>query len=158
MKNRTISLALIFIGIIFYLSACQSKVEVDETFSDYTPPPAFFNDEELAILNEKLDLPNGIEHTYGVSIPITGGNFVFNTDKVIATIGRVLFYDKGLSIDQSTSCSTCHLQEAAFGENIPVSLGLNNEHGKRNSIALGSFISMRRQYYSSTKWEWIFQL
>ena len=148
MKNRTFLYGFLLIGILFFLSSCSSDVKIDDTFS--SPENNFvplFNAEELGILNEKLDLGNGIEYNYDIDLPDHVGGNSFQMDNLTATLGRVLFYDKALSIDRSTSCSTCHLQAAAFAENIPVSVGLNEELGTRNSIGLGSFISMRQQYY-----------
>jgi len=106
-----------------------------------------FDDDELVIINKKLNLGDGIEFNYDINLPDHVGGNTFQSDNIVVTLGRVLFYDKTLSIDYSISCSTCHLQEAAFAENIPVSVGLNEELGSRNSIGLGSFISMRQQYY-----------
>ena len=36
-------------------------------------------------------------------------------DDKVATLGRVLFYDKKLSSDNTVSCASCHKQEKAFG-------------------------------------------
>ncbi len=36
-------------------------------------------------------------------------------DDKVATLGRVLFYDKKLSSNNSVSCASCHKQELAFG-------------------------------------------
>src|SRR5829696_4494112 len=33
-----------------------------------------------------------------------------------ATLGRVLFYDKNLSVDNSVSCGSCHKQTFAFSD------------------------------------------
>ena len=50
----------------------------------------------------------------------TGSNVI--TDKK-ATLGRVLFYDKNLSIDNSISCGSCHKQEFAFSDTALASRG-----------------------------------
>lgn len=42
-----------------------------------------------------------------------------------ATLGRVLFYDKSLSITNKISCATCHKQSMAFGDSLLVSIGVN---------------------------------
>jgi len=34
----------------------------------------------------------------------------------IATLGRVLFYDTNLSLNNTISCASCHKQELAFGD------------------------------------------
>ncbi len=42
-----------------------------------------------------------------------------------ATLGRVLFYDKRLSKDNTVSCASCHQQELAFSDSAVVSTGVN---------------------------------
>ncbi|MBT3964424.1 MAG: cytochrome-c peroxidase, partial [Flavobacteriales bacterium] len=42
-----------------------------------------------------------------------------------ATLGRILFYDKKLSKDNTIACASCHLQEYAFGDTALVSTGVN---------------------------------
>jgi cytochrome c peroxidase len=41
-----------------------------------------------------------------------------------ATLGRVLFYDKRLSINNTVSCSSCHHQENAFSDTASASSGV----------------------------------
>ena len=40
-----------------------------------------------------------------------------------ATLGRVLFYDKKMSANNSVSCGSCHLQSKAFSDPRPFSSG-----------------------------------
>lgn len=54
----------------------------------------------------------------------------------IATLGRVLFYDKKLSLNESISCASCHKQEFAFGDTSIVSLGFDGKPTERHSIRL----------------------
>jgi len=51
-------------------------------------------------------------------------------------LGRALFYDPNLSYNQQQSCSSCHLQQYAFGENIAQSVGSTGQQHRRNSPAL----------------------
>lgn len=53
-----------------------------------------------------------------------------------ATLGRVLFYDKKLSLNNSTSCASCHHQDKAFSDGLIVSEGFNGQLTKRNSMSL----------------------
>ena len=46
------------------------------------------------------------------------------TDK-IATLGRVLFYDKNLSINNTVSCASCHRQDSGFDDPSRFSLGFS---------------------------------
>ena len=52
-----------------------------------------------------------------------------------ATLGRVLFYDKQLSVDNTVSCASCHQQQFAFGDTAVVSQGVNGTTG-RHSVRL----------------------
>ncbi|MFT6848595.1 MAG: cytochrome c peroxidase, partial [Cryomorphaceae bacterium] len=49
-----------------------------------------------------------------------------------ATLGRVLFYDKQLSLDGTISCSSCHHQEFAFGDTATQSIGMNGNTGRHS--------------------------
>jgi cytochrome c peroxidase len=52
-------------------------------------------------------------------------------------LGRMLFYDTRLSGDSTISCSTCHIQQAAFADPAHrVNLGVANRLGTRNTPAL----------------------
>lgn len=53
-----------------------------------------------------------------------------------ATLGRVLFYDKKLSVDNTLSCSSCHQQAFAFSDTAIVSKGIMNGVTKRHSMRL----------------------
>ena len=35
-------------------------------------------------------------------------------------LGRRLFYDKGLSLDGTVACASCHLQRKAFSDGVPL--------------------------------------
>jgi len=48
-------------------------------------------------------------------------------------LGRRLYYDTGLSIDGTVSCATCHSPTKGFTDNKPVSNGVQNKTGTRNS-------------------------
>lgn len=55
-----------------------------------------------------------------------------NDDKFI--LGRKLFYDPILSVDNSISCESCHQQFVAFAHSgHMLSHGVNNQNGTRNS-------------------------
>jgi cytochrome c peroxidase len=56
-------------------------------------------------------------------------------------LGRILFYDQALSIDNSISCATCHQSFSAFAnQNKPVSSGFKQCAGKRNAPALFNLV------------------
>ncbi len=46
-----------------------------------------------------------------------------------AELGRLLYYDKRLSADNTVACASCHAAEKAFTDNLPVSLGIKGQKG-----------------------------
>jgi cytochrome c peroxidase len=49
-----------------------------------------------------------------------------------ATLGRVLFYDKNLSTDNTIACASCHQQQFAFSDTSLVSTGVNGVTGRHS--------------------------
>lgn len=64
-----------------------------------------------------------------------------------ATLGRVLFYDKALSQDNSVSCASCHQQVNAFGDQAIVSEGLNGVTGRHSMRLINSRFSDEEQFF-----------
>ncbi len=65
-----------------------------------------------------------------------------------ATLGRVLFYDKKLSLTNRVSCGSCHDQKAGFADSKAFSDGFNGQKTKRNSMALANSV-----YNNSFFWD-----
>ncbi len=56
-------------------------------------------------------------------------------------LGKMLFYDPGLSVDGTVSCGTCHQQFAGFANlDHSTSHGVNNCFGKRNAPVIFNLI------------------
>jgi len=51
----------------------------------------------------------------------------------LVTLGRILYYDPRLSVDQRQSCNSCHPLDRYGVDNLPVSLGHDGEPVKRNA-------------------------
>jgi cytochrome c peroxidase len=83
--------------------------------------------------------PNSLENYANQGKPVyitksnTGAGSI--TDKT-ATLGRVLFYDKNLSINNTISCANCHQQQFAFGDTAIVSAGVEGGLTIRHSMRL----------------------
>jgi len=78
-----------------------------------------------------LDLP-ATPYSYKQS---PGDTFrVINDNK--ATLGRVLFYDRQLSINNSLACASCHKQNLAFADNARFSKGFGSKLTNRNSMPI----------------------
>ena len=91
-------------------------------------------EEDLQAQAVSLQLPS-IPYSYGFTN--NGGFDVFTgVDDNIATLGRVLFYDQNLSLNNSISCGTCHKQAIAFSDNVAFSKGFQNHQTLRNTLAI----------------------
>lgn len=55
-----------------------------------------------------------------------------------ATLGRHLFYDKRLSLNETQSCASCHVQARAFTDGRQKSVGSTGERHPRNSPSLAN--------------------
>lgn len=66
-----------------------------------------------------------------------------------ATLGRVLFYDKHLSKNNTVSCGSCHKPEASFSDDAVLSKGFNAGLTARHSMAL-----LNVRFYKSGKMFW----
>jgi cytochrome c peroxidase len=66
-----------------------------------------------------------------------------------ATLGRVIFYDKNVSVNKSISCASCHKQSNAFSDDLALSKGFNNGNTGRNSMAL-----VNAKYYPNGRYFW----
>ncbi|WP_265595076.1 cytochrome c peroxidase [Haloferula sp. BvORR071] len=64
-----------------------------------------------------------------------------------AALGRVLFYDKRLSANQTISCSSCHQAEHGFSDSRRFSVGFNGGLTGRNSMGLTNNRYYLRQNY-----------
>ncbi len=66
-----------------------------------------------------------------------------------ATLGRVLFYDTRLSVNDRTSCASCHLQAHAFSDPRPASKGFRGGLTDRRAMPL---VNLR--YYQRARFFW----
>jgi len=82
--------------------------------------------------NNLLNYSNQTRPAY-INKDNTAGNVISNSK---ATLGRVLFYDKNLSYNNSISCASCHKQDFAFGDSAIQSLGVDGGITTRHSMRL----------------------
>lgn len=55
-------------------------------------------------------------------------------------LGRLLFYDTRLSVNNTQSCGSCHLQSKAFTDGLPTAVGATGEIHPRNSMSLTNVV------------------
>lgn len=99
--------------------------QLPEELFDYTPNiPDFAFDNFISDLSAVYIGDNVLE------------DFVLSNE--MATLGRVLFYDPRLSIDNTVSCGSCHQQENAFSSSEQFSTGIFGQKTTRNSMSLAN--------------------
>ncbi|GAA4822166.1 cytochrome-c peroxidase [Algivirga pacifica] len=98
------------------------------------------------------DEPSPVNSPYELSIPphfsqqyILPENNSLTTEGV--KLGRMLFYEKGLSRDGSQSCASCHQQEFGFSDPRPLSIGVRGLTGRRHAMALSNLMWERRFFW-----------
>lgn len=134
MKIRTLSL---FAALAFSVSGCfQDRIDIELLY---------YSDSEYNALKALLDLPKEPDNYNFIAPGRVPSPFVSNSK---ATLGRVLFYDKKLSRNNSVSCASCHKQELAFSDDKPFSTGFDGQQTKRNSLALAATANFVISYNS----------
>jgi cytochrome c peroxidase len=142
MRLQTLITATLFAG-IFCIIGCSKNDEI--TIIPNTNPVGTTNptniDPYAAIklaFGTNID-PTNLENYANQGKPayILKNNLGNNTitDRT-ATLGRVLFYDKNLSINNTISCASCHKQNFAFGDTAIVSVGVEGGLSIRHSMRL----------------------
>ncbi|WP_210521002.1 cytochrome-c peroxidase [Hymenobacter terricola] len=53
-------------------------------------------------------------------------------------LGRQLFYEKGLSINSTVACASCHRQELAFTDGLARAQGVNGAQSPRSAMSLAN--------------------
>lgn len=62
-------------------------------------------------------------------------------------LGKKLFFDGRLSADGAVACATCHNPERAFTDGRPVSIGIHERAGQRNSPTVLNALFNRQQFW-----------
>jgi cytochrome c peroxidase len=75
----------------------------------------------------ELKIPLGLDEE-GFKVPKDNP---LTKDKV--ELGRLLFFDKRLSANNTIACASCHIPALAFTDGQPVSTGINSQQGGRSA-------------------------
>ncbi len=77
-------------------------------------------------------------------VPVPADNPL--TEETVA-LGRRLYYDTALSIDNTVSCATCHHPDFGFSDGKPVSTGVQGKTGTRNSPTVFNAAYFAQQFW-----------
>jgi cytochrome c peroxidase len=123
----------LFLAASILAFSCGNQDEVDTDISGDMPATIAQFGDRLRISEPfnyaDQEVPNYIRQDNTTNNPIE--------DKT-ATLGRVLFYDNALSVDNSVSCSSCHQQANAFSDLDVLSNGLNGVTGRHSMRLINS--------------------
>lgn len=106
----------------------------------------------VAVLAVSASLDLGSPENYSnQSIPnyITRDNTPLNNainDKG-ATLGRVLFYDKKLSVNNTVACASCHKQQFAFSDTASASEGVNGTTGRHSMRLINARFANETRFF-----------
>ncbi len=99
-------------------------------------------------LSEYLSLPNEPFKYNEISVPeYLGADLIYLQDNTPATnpitnegatLGRILFYDQHLSVNNTVSCASCHIQEFGFSDTAILSDGFDGGKTGRHSMGLSN--------------------
>jgi cytochrome c peroxidase len=143
--NRSIAIFILFFGLTIFL-AC-SKTNNGNPGASPDPVAAVLNLPSTAYNYSNPAIPQ-----YLNTPPIIGQINTPSNNPVTdngATLGRVLFYDKNLSVNNTIACASCHKQTVAFSDVIAKSNGFNGGQTGRNSMGLTN-----ARYYPNGRFFW----
>jgi cytochrome c peroxidase len=142
-KKAYVILSFVIVASIYSFYSCKKKdsgVPISDPLAALNLPATPFNyaNQPLPAFLRTPQI-NGQDNTPGTN-PVTDWG---------ATLGRVLFYDKIISINNSISCASCHKQNLAFSDDKVLSLGFAGGQTGRNSMSL-----INARYYPDGKFFW----
>lgn len=114
---------------------------------DYQDIPSY--PDIAAAFGTKINL-NQLDNYANQAIPSyiskdnTQGNTI--TDKG-ATLGRVLFYDKKLSSNNTISCASCHQQSNAFSDTLVTSIGVNGTTARHTMRLINTRFANEKRFF-----------
>lgn len=86
----------------------------------------------LIIVLVSCSKENNAVHAPELKLPDTPYSYHVANDN-LPTLGRVLFYDKNLSLNGTVSCGSCHKQALAFADVKRFSTGFHSDKTSRNT-------------------------
>lgn len=143
MSKKHVLFSVFIFGLLLSVEACKKEKDTNDiikvTGSETPSLPAIpfsYIDTYPAHVAAELALTDNTP----INNPITNNG---------ATLGRVLFYDKILSANNTISCASCHKQNESFVDNRALSPGFEGANGKRHSMPL-----LNVRFYKSGKMFW----
>jgi len=142
MKQKTTTVLATLVVAVFFLYNCSKK----GTEGDTTQPTTTILSLPATPYNYNVGFPQYMAQALAAQDNTPANNPITNDG---ATLGRVLFYDKVLSKNNTISCASCHKQEAGFSDNAIKSLGFAGGMTARHSMPV-----LNVRFYQSGRMFW----
>lgn len=142
MGIKKLSIVLAFVAIAAAFQYCSKSDATTTTTSSTTIRPTL----PTTVYNYVITYPMHIATALAGTDNTPVDNAITNDG---ATLGRVLFYDKQLSKNNTISCGSCHKQAQSFDDNSILSTGFDGGLTTRHSMAL-----LNVRFYRSGKMFW----
>jgi cytochrome c peroxidase len=136
MARKKIGYPLKVAGVGFALAACFAL----KSFSDDTRPVPVLTPE---MVDSMKALPGGLTALPQVPVPADNPQ-----SEAKVELGKRLFFDTRMSLDQKSSCATCHSPEKAFTDGLVRSRGFRGKTLRRNSPTV-----LNAAYNSAQFWD-----
>ena len=143
MKKITIVFSFVFTILLFQFC---SKKDAEIITEPIVPATTLVPTLPATVFNYNVTFPAHIQAALVANDNTPNNNPITNDG---ATLGRVLFYDKQLSKNNTISCASCHKQAASFDDNTALSVGFLGGNTARNSMAI-----LNTRFYRSGKMFW----
>ena len=110
-------------GLLLALAGCKHDTDVVDPEGAVVPPTAYLLDA----------LPKNFP-----PLPAQPADNPLTVEGV--ALGRQLFYEKGLSVDNTVACASCHRQELAFTDGRALAQGVAGARTPRSSMSLANLL------------------
>lgn len=139
-----IATKLLILSLTLVLFSCKKDKPVSNSPQNEIEAPNLpatsFNYASQSLPNYYLNGPVAAADNTPSNNPVTDAG---------ATLGRVLFYDKQLSINGLVSCASCHQANQAFSDQAVLSIGFDGGETGRHSMSLAN-----SRYYANGRFFW----
>ncbi len=143
-----VRISFVFTLFLLIIFACSDKPLISVNEENLSLP-------EVPYAYDQLSLPAGSsvagsfdDFTFENNVPVFSNNKTEITPWG-ATLGRVLFYDKKLSLNNTVSCASCHHQDKAFADGQQFSTGFEGRVTTRNSMAIVNPVLQNNLFWDS---------
>jgi cytochrome c peroxidase len=148
--GRAVSAVALATGITGMLLACGGRDNQPRTRADTTAAAFAVSSEPLGPIppDDSLARPKSL-HQVGLPIALTRSVIPKDNSQTPEKIalGEKLFFDGRVSANGTVACASCHDPRLAFTDGKPVSVGIGNRVGQRNSPTVLNAMYNQMQFW-----------